>query len=248
MSSKSTIEEVVPNKTKEEPVKKSRTRKPTIILEKSYRGICEELEIGIDEAGRGPMLGRVYSAAVVLPMDDKDFRYDWMKDSKKFTSKKKIVEVAEYIKKNAIAWSVAYETEEVIDNINIRNATYSAMHKAIRETITSDSKQSYFLLVDGNDFKPVINYTEEDGFKQIPHTCITGGDNKYAAIAAASILAKVSRDEYIEELCEKEPQLVERYDLLKNKGYGTAKHMEGIKNYGISKYHRKSFGICRQYS
>lgn len=247
MSSKSTIEEVVPNNTKE-PVKKSRTRKPSIVLEKSYRGVSEELEIGIDEAGRGPMLGRVYSAAVVLPKDDKDFRYDWMKDSKKFTSKKKIVEVADYIKENSIVWSVAYETEGTIDKLNIRNATHSAMHKAVREIIKLKKEHSCFLLVDGNDFKPLINYSEKDGFKQVPHTCITGGDNKYASIAAASILAKVSRDEYIEELCKKEPILIERYDILKNKGYGTSKHIDGIKSYGISKYHRKSFGICKQYS
>lgn len=220
-------------------------KKPKVILRKKYNNVSL-LEIGIDEAGRGPMFGRVYSAAVVLP-DNDTFRYDWMKDSKKFTSKKKITEVAEYIKQHALYWSVSYETEQCIDKINIRNATYASMHKAIKEIILANPKENFFLLVDGNDFKPYINIDEERGFSQVPHKCITGGDNKYANIAAASILAKVSRDTYIEELCEKDPTLIERYDLQKNKGYGTKKHMEGIKQYGISEYHRKTFGLCREY-
>lgn len=217
------------------------------VLKKCYSEESDKFEIGVDEAGRGPMLGRVYTAAVVLPNND-TFKYELMKDSKKFHSKKKIEEAADYIKENALLWSVAYETEQCIDEINIRNATHKAMHKAIKSVVSDNDHNMYFLLIDGNDFKPYLNFTEQNGYEQISHTCIEGGDNKYASIAAASILAKVERDKYISDICEKDPTLVERYDLLKNKGYGTKKHMEGIKNHGISKHHRKTFGICREFS
>ena len=101
--------------------------------------------------------------------------------------------------------------------------------------------------MDGNDFTQFISVSKEHGFIQVPSTCIEGGDNKYSAIAAASILAKVSRDTYIEELCKENPILDERYGLLKNKGYGTKKHMDGIKEHGITEFHRKTFGICKQF-
>lgn len=210
------------------------------------------IEIGIDEVGRGPMLGRVYSAAVILPKDD-IFDHSEMKDSKRFSSEKKITEVAEYIKEHAIAWGVGYVDESVIDEINIRQATFRAMHMAIRECFQTFSEQdietiSFHLLVDGSDFKPYMVMKGEYGLMQIPHTTIVGGDNKYTSIAAASILAKVSRDEYINKLCGDNPILNERYGILKNKGYGTATHMAGIKEHGITKYHRKSFGICKQFS
>jgi len=210
------------------------------------------IEIGVDEAGRGPMMGRVYTAAVVLPKDD-SFDHSLMKDSKKFHSEKKIKEAAEYIKKNALYWHVSYSDERVIDEINIRNATHKAMHEAIRAVIDdynskNESIMLAHLLVDGNDFRPLMVVDKEDmTLNQIPHTCIEGGDNLYTAIAAASILAKVERDAYIVDLCEKEPILNERYGLLKNKGYGTKIHMDGINQYGISPYHRKSFGICRHF-
>jgi ribonuclease HII len=223
---------------------KAKHREP---LNSCYNIEDPRYEIGIDEVGRGPMFGRVYSAAVILPKDD-TFKHEWMKDSKRFHSEKKIKEVAEYIKQNSIKWSIGYESEEVIDKQNIRNATYSAMHKAVGEIIDKTKTDKYHILVDGNDFKPYMVFNEEYGLQQIPHTTIIGGDDKYTAIAAASILAKVARDEYISELCEKEPQLIERYDLLKNKGYGTKKHMEGIMTHGINEHHRKSFGICRNYN
>lgn len=212
------------------------------------RCFCEEdtsIEIGIDEAGRGPMLGRVYTAAVVLPKDD-SFKHEMMKDSKRFHSDKKIKEAAEYIKENALAWAVAYSTEQTIDSENIRNATHMAMHGAIRQIVAKD--KVYHLLVDGNDFRPYTVFREDIGLTQIPHTCIEGGDNKYTPIAAASILAKVARDEYIAELCTANPVLNERYEILKNKGYGTKAHMDGILEHGITEFHRKTFGICRQYS
>ena len=223
-------------------------RKPKVQLNSCFSQDTT-IEIGIDEAGRGPMMGRVYTAAVILPKDTDVFNHSLMKDSKKFTSVKKIQEAAEYIKDNALAWCVGYSTEQVIDEINIRNATHRAMHEAIRgviNSLTNDPRQ-YHLLVDGNDFTTFTSVSKEHGFIQVPSTCIEGGDNKYSAIAAASILAKVSRDTYIEELCKENPILDERYGLLKNKGYGTTKHMEGIKKYGITEFHRKSFGICKQF-
>jgi len=201
------------------------------------------IEIGVDEVGRGPMFGRVYTAAVVLPKDN-SFDHSKMKDSKKFHSKKKIKEVSDYIKTNAIHWSIKWEDEKVIDEINIRNATHSAMHKAIKE-IYKVGKDT-LLLIDGNDFKPFVIFNKTH-LEQVPHITIEGGDNKYSSIAAASILAKVARDEYIQELCKKYLNLIEKYDLEKNKGYGTKKHMDGIRNYGITEWHRKTFGICKNY-
>ena len=208
-------------------------------------------EIGIDEAGRGPMLGRVYASAVVLPKSMEQFNHTLMKDSKKFHSEKKIKEVAAYIKENATAWSVQYSDEHVIDTINIRNATHKAMHEAINDVINKlknnknkHSSMNTLLLVDGNDFTPIMD--SENGEK-VPHVCIEGGDNTYSCIAAASILAKVSRDEYIGELCKENPNLNEHYGILKNKGYGTKIHMDGIKQHGITPFHRKSFGICRTF-
>jgi ribonuclease HII len=169
-----------------------------------------------------------------------------MKDSKKFTSQKKLKAVAQYIKDNCISYSIAYEDENVIDKQNIKNATHSAMHKAIKAVMTNELTDGYLLLVDGRDFKPLLRFDRcHQTLKEIPAVCIEGGDNKYSAIAAASILAKVERDSYIEELCKKYPKLDEFYDLSKNKGYGTAKHLAGIKNYGITKWHRKTFGSCK---
>tara|TARA_Y100000389_G_scaffold113691_3_gene110840 strand:+ start:4660 stop:5325 length:666 start_codon:yes stop_codon:yes gene_type:complete len=201
------------------------------------------VEIGVDEVGRGPMLGRVYSAAVILPKDD-SFNHYLMKDSKKFTSTKKLKETAEYIKNNCISYSISYEDEKSIDKNNIKKATHMAMHEAIKKLI--DNNYNYLLLVDGNDFKPLTYFCEKTNtIKEYESVNIIGGDNKYTAIAAASILAKVERDNYIEELCKRYPKLVELYDLLKNKGYGTKKHMDGIRENGITEWHRKSFGICK---
>lgn len=219
-------------------------------LTKFYNETSDLYEIGIDEAGRGPLFGRVYTAAVILPKD-KEFDFSKMKDSKKFHNVTKINEVANYIKENALAWSVSYNDEDVIDQINIRQAVLNSMHKCINNIIadTSDlnNNTEYLLLVDGNDFKPYIKY-KNDMLTQIDHICIEGGDNKYCSIAAASILAKTERDKYILELCEENPILKERYHIDDNKGYGTKLHIDGIKTYGISKWHRKSYGICKDYA
>jgi ribonuclease HII len=220
------------------------------------------MEIGVDEAGRGPMFGRVYTGAVILPKSMEDFNHSLMKDSKKFHSEKKIREVAAYIKEKAIAWGVGYADERVIDDINIRRATHQAMHGAIAQVLlakqvsaqqvsaqqvsaqqVSATKENILLLIDGNDFTPFLHDSTP-----LQYVCIEGGDNTYSCIAAASILAKVARDDYIAELCAQEPDLITHYDLLKNKGYGTKKHMDGIKQYGITPYHRKTFGICKQYT
>jgi ribonuclease HII len=213
-------------------------------LTKFYNNDWDKLEIGIDEAGRGPLFGRVYTAAVVLPKDD-TFKYELLKDSKKFSSKKKINEVADYIKENSINWSVSYKDETEIDNINIRQSVLFSMHDSIKKIIHG-TEHDYFLLVDGNDFKPYMVY-KDDTFTQINHICITEGDNKYCAIAAASILAKTERDKYIEKLCEENLDLKNNYGIHKNKGYGTKEHLMGIANYGISKWHRKTYGICKNF-
>jgi ribonuclease HII len=177
-----------------------------------------------------------------------------MKDSKKFHSKKKIEQVAQYIKDNAIAWAVEYEDEDIIDKINILQATQSAMHKGIKNVLSqlanlTDLKyENVLLLVDGNYFKPInILNQSKTKLENIKYHTIEGGDNKYTSIAAASILAKVERDNYIDELCSENPELIEHYGIDSNKGYGSKKHMDGIKQFGITKWHRKTFGICKEY-
>jgi ribonuclease HII len=209
-----------------------------------YNQDWDKLEVGIDEAGRGPLFGRVYTAAVILSKDE-SFKYEWLKDSKKFSSEKKILEVANYIKENALAWNVTYNDEKMIYKINILQSVLSSMHDSIKG-VMKEKDREYFLLVDGNDFKPYMRY-ENEMFLPVEHQCIEGGDNKYCAIAAASILAKTERDKYIQELCEENPDLKEKYGIHKNKGYGTREHLVGISNHGISKWHRKTYGVCKFY-
>ena len=210
----------------------------------------EQIEIGIDEAGKGPMFGRVYAAAVCLPKDPASFNHAAMKDSKRFHSKQLIAETAEYIRGNAIAWSVQYEEPGVIDQINIRQATFRAMHRAVKSVLqevlpSPPTGDEILLLVDGNDFKPYLVINPTVGLHPVNHVCIEGGDNKYTSIAAGSILAKVDRDAYVAGLVEQYPLLDEWYGMLANKGYGTARHMEGIQRYGRSPWHRKSYGLCQ---
>jgi ribonuclease HII len=232
--------------------KKKRVIKPKVVLQKCYNQDVDVFEIGVDEVGRGPLFGRVYTAAVILPKDD-TFDCSIVKDSKKFTSKKKIIEASEYIKSHALAWYISFEDEKTIDQINILQATQLSMHHSILETIKQTNKLknsqcNYSLLIDGNYFKP-FTYLNKNSNKidTIPHVTIEGGDNKYASIAAASILAKVERDNYIEELCNENPTLIEHYGIDSNKGYGAKRHMDGIKEHGITIWHRRSFGICKNY-
>jgi ribonuclease HII len=220
-------------------------------------------EIGVDEAGRGPLFGRVYTGAVILPpaAAGGSFDFSLLKDSKKFTSEKKIREVSDYIKEHAVAWAVAYEEPAVIDALNIRRATLQCMRTAINTVIKnhgatvsptstspSTATSDYLLLIDGNDFIPMGNFNQRTSeIDNYQHVCVEGGDNTYACIAAGSILAKVARDEYIEKLCDEYPVLDELYSLRGNKGYGAKKHMDGIREHGITQWHRRSYGICRSF-
>lgn len=194
-------------------------------------------ELGIDEAGRGPLFGRVYVAGVIIPCEDENFKYDIIKDSKRFSSKKKIMEVYQYIIENCIDYYVTYKDEKYVDEFNIRQSVLDGMNDCIKNIKTKPD----YVLIDGCDF---INKTGDD---ELRYKCVEGGDNLYVSIAAASIIAKVERDKYIEELCGKNSELESHYGILSNKGYGTKKHIDGIKNNGITKYHRKSFGICKEY-
>ena len=197
-----------------------------------------DIEAGIDEVARGCLAGPVYAAAVIWPKElDDSIDHPVLRDSKKL-SKKKREELRDYIESNAIDFSVAFETNDTIDSINILKATHSAMHKAIKGLNVKPD----FLLVDGNRFEP---YFDENG-DVIEHECFIKGDDKFQSISAASILAKVYHDEYIENLVEKEPEL-KVYGWEKNMCYGTKTHLDAIKEHGISKYHRKTFGICREY-
>ena len=212
-------------------------------------------EICIDEAGRGCLFGRVYIASVVLPKEPQLFDGTDIKDSKKFSSKKKINEVSEYIKKNALYYSVQYEESNTIDNVNILKAVMHGMHKCIADTIKHimnniDKNATYddfLIVVDGNYFKPYLEFDiSMNELIQINHVTVEQGDAKYIGIAAASIIAKTSRDAYIHDLCEKTPLLDEYYGLKKNVGYGTKQHREGIKQYGITCMHRRTYGEnCR---
>ena len=204
-------------------------------------------EIGVDEAGRGPMIGRVYTAAVLLPPSMEDFNHALMKDSKKFHSEKKIKAAAAYIKEKAIAWAIAYRAINHILNYDANGVdTNMVIGKSLIHLEGGAWGGTPLLLVDGNDFTPFILKSETKQ-ERVQHVCIEGGDNAYSCIAAASILAKVARDEYIAELCTADPSLITKYDLLKNKGYGTKKHMDGIRAHGITPYHRKTFGLCKEF-
>lgn len=197
----------------------------------------ELLEAGVDEVARGCLAGPVYAAAVIWPKELELEETITLRDSKKL-SKRKREEMKDYIEATALDFSVAFEPPETIDKINILNASISAMHKAVDGlNIIPES-----LLIDGNKFKPYVRNGD-----LIPHECFVKGDDLYQSISAASILAKVYHDNYITELCEKEPEL-DIYDWKKNMCYGTKIHLDAIKNNGITPYHRKTFGICREYA
>ena len=179
-------------------------------------------EAGIDEAGRGSLAGPVTAAAVIL---GKDLRNKDLNDSKKLSPKKRL-ELKKYIEKNALAYSVAFVDSSQIDKNNILNSTFKAMHMSLKGLDIEPD----FIIVDGNLFKQ---------YKDLDYKCIIKGDQKYQNIAAASILAKTYRDEYMTNLHLKFPE----YDWIRNKGYGTKYHIDMIKKFGRTKYHRKSFQI-----
>ena len=184
-----------------------------------YKG---KIEAGCDEAGRGCLAGSVYAAAVILP---EDYQNELLNDSKQLTEKKRY-ELREIIERDAVAWAVGIVTPEEIDKINILNASILAMHRALDQLKVRPEA----VIVDGNRFKK---------YKDLPHTTIVKGDGKYLSIAAASILAKTYRDDYMNKLAEEYPQ----YDWLSNKGYPTKKHREAIRQFGITPYHRKSYNL-----
>ena len=209
-------------------------------MKKSYYSSGEKLEAGIDEVARGCLAGPVYSAAVIWPSElevEDQWGEVFIKDSKKL-SKKKREELRYYIEDNAIDFSVASSDNTRIDQVNIRNATFDTMHKALNGLLVEPD----FLLVDGHVFR---NYYNQEGNK-IPHICVISGDNTYIPIACASILAKVYHDEYIEKICDEEPE-VNIYDWKSNMCYGTQTHIDAIKKNGLTKYHRRTFGICKDY-
>lgn len=181
-----------------------------------------KLEAGCDEAGRGCLAGSVYAAAVILP---EDYHNEELNDSKQLTDKRR-KQLRKIIEHDAVAWAVGIVTPEEIDKINILNASILAMHRALDQLRVRPEA----VIVDGNRFKP---------YQDLPYTTIVKGDGKYLSIAAASIIAKTYRDDYMDRLAEEYPQ----YDWLSNKGYPTKKHREAIRQYGITPYHRKSFNL-----
>ena len=184
-----------------------------------YEGL---IEAGCDEAGRGCLAGSVYAAAVILPFD---YQNELLNDSKKLTAKKRYA-LRETIERDAVAWAVGIVTPEEIDKINILNASFLAMHRALDQL----KVRPQAVIVDGNRFKP---------YQNLPSTTIVKGDGKYLSIAAASILAKTYRDDYMLSLAEEYPQ----YDWQSNMGYPTKKHRQAILAHGITPYHRKSYNL-----
>lgn len=180
------------------------------------------IEAGCDEAGRGCLAGSVYAAAVILPPD---YQNELLNDSKKLTAKKRYT-LREEIERDAIAWAVGIVTPEEIDKINILNASFLAMHRALDQLKVRPEA----VIVDGNRFKP---------YQDLPSTTIVKGDGEYLSIAAASILAKTYRDDYMLSLAEEYPQ----YDWQSNMGYPTKKHRQAIREHGITPYHRKSYNL-----
>ncbi|MBQ7509344.1 MAG: ribonuclease HII [Prevotella sp.] len=207
------------------------------LLPHYYEG---KIEAGCDEAGRGCLAGSVYAAAVILP---EDYHNALLNDSKQLTEKRRY-ELRDIIERDAVAWAVGIVTPEEIDKINILNASILAMHRALDQLKVRPEA----IIVDGNRFKTYYERGEgaeargeiiEMRGEKIPHTTIVKGDGKYLSIAAASILAKTYRDDYMNRLAEEYPQ----YDWQSNKGYPTRKHREAIRQHGTTPYHRMSYNL-----
>ena len=199
----------------------------TMLANHYYQG---KVEAGCDEAGRGCLAGSVYAAAVILP---EDYVNDELNDSKQLTDRRR-KQLREVIERDAVAWAVGVVSPDEIDKMNILNASILAMHRALDQL----SVRPEAVIVDGNRFKPyrtVVNGRTVT----LPHTTIVKGDGKYLSIAAASILAKTYRDDYMDQLAAEYPQ----YDWLSNKGYPTKKHREAIRKFAITPFHRKTFNM-----
>ena len=203
-----------------------------------YEGL---IEAGCDEAGRGCLAGSVYAAAVILPPD---YHNEQLNDSKQLTDRQR-KQLRSIIERDALAWAIGIVTPAEIDKINILRASFLAMHRALDqlkvrpEALIIDGNRFtpyHPSLADGNDIFRTSNHSQEAA---LPHTCIVKGDAKYLSIAAASILAKTYRDDYMDALAEEYPQ----YDWQHNKGYPTRKHREAIKQYGTTPYHRLSYNL-----
>lgn len=190
------------------------------MLQLNFSG--NNLEAGTDEAGRGCLAGPVVAAAVILPSD---FEHPFLNDSKQLSEKKRL-ELKPFIEKNALAYAVSFIHNEEVDQLNVLQASITGMHRSIASLQTTPE----FIIVDGNKFKPYPN---------IPHQTIVKGDAKFMSIAAASVLAKTYRDEFMEKIHEEHPQ----YNWKKNKGYPTKEHRNAIREFGITQYHRKSFKL-----
>ena len=190
------------------------------MLKFNYSGFS--LEVGTDEAGRGCLSGPVVAAAVIL---SKDFKHPFLNDSKQISEKKR-KELRPFIEENALAYGVSFVYQDEVDELNVLQASITAMQRAIDKLKVSPE----FIIVDGNKFKP---------YKDVPYETIVKGDAKYMSIAAASVLAKTYRDDYMEEIHNEFPM----YNWKKNKGYPTKEHRNGIKEFGITKYHRKTFKL-----
>lgn len=190
------------------------------MLQLNFSG--NNLEAGTDEAGRGCLAGPVVAAAVILPSD---FEHPFLNDSKQLSEKKR-QELKPFIEKNALAYAVSFIHNEEVDQLNVLQASITGMHRSIASLQTAPE----FIIVDGNKFKPYPN---------IPHQTIVKGDAKFMSIAAASVLAKTYRDEFMEKIHEEHPQ----YNWKKNKGYPTKEHRNAIREFGITQYHRKSFKL-----
>jgi len=184
-----------------------------------------DLIAGVDEAGRGSFFGRVYAGCVIW---DNSLSHKLLKDSKKLSKNQREL-MRDYIIENAIAWSIGWCDNTHIDNNGIVNSTMNSMNSSIRNLNIELDK----VYIDGNYFK--------SEFKDLNYECFVKGDSLHKCISAASILAKTFHDDHIVELCNEYPDLSYKYDLIQNNGYGTKKHIEGIKIYGISKFHRKTF-------
>lgn len=191
-----------------------------VMLELNFSGYA--LEAGTDEAGRGCLAGPVVAAAVILPAD---FSHELLNDSKQLSEKKR-EELRPYIEKKALAFAVSFVHHNEVDELNVLQASITAMHRSIAQL----KVQPEFIIVDGNKFR---------GYKNVPHQTIVKGDAKFMSIAAASVLAKTYRDEFMTKIHREHPN----YNWLKNKGYPTKEHRNAIRNYGITSYHRKSFKL-----
>jgi ribonuclease HII len=183
--------------------------------------IENQLEAGCDEAGRGCLVGPVVAAAVILP---KNFKHEWLNDSKQITEKKRDL-LRPIIEKEALSWAVVFIDQSKIDDINILNASILAMHQAVNQLHVEPD----FLLIDGNRFKK----------HKIPHECFVKGDARFQSIAAASILAKTYRDEFMNKIAVEFPY----YNWSKNKGYPTKEHRVAIQKYGFTRFHRRTFTV-----